>query len=105
MHVMITIMSFLSMSAIDWSPHMTFRSCKDSKACTCAEFLFPVVNPCDILQKWIIEKELANKDASWAKKQKGQKVMMLEVKIKPSVSGVIEEIAHSGKADIVAKRL
>ena len=73
MHVMITIMSFLSMSAIDWSPHMTFRSCKDSKACKCAEFLFPVINPCDILQKWIIEKELAKQRCKWSKETKRTK--------------------------------
>lgn len=63
-------MSFLSTSAVGWSPHMAFSSCIDSKACMCAEFLFPVINPCDILQKWIIEKKLANKDESGAKKQK-----------------------------------
>ena len=39
------------------------------------------------------------------KKQKELKVMTLEVKIKSSISEVIEEIAHSGNADIVAKRL
>lgn len=74
---------------------MAFSSCIDSKACMCAEFLFPVINPCDIFtKKWIIEKELANKDESGAKKQNNKKMMMLEVKNKIAISEVIEEISH-----------
>lgn len=63
---------------------------------------FPVKNPCDILQKWITERELVNKDESVTKKQREQKVMMGELKIKSSINEVIEEIAQPGNVDTVA---
>lgn len=50
----------------------------------------PAKYPYDILQKQIIERELANKDESVAKKGK---MIIPEVKFKPNVFAVIEEIA------------
>ena len=84
--------------------HCTWHSvhAQTAKHVVVLNHCFPIINPCDILQKWIIERELVNKDESAAKKQKEQKVMMLEVKIKCSINEVTEEIAHSGNVDTVA---
>lgn len=61
----------------------------------------PAKYPYDILQKQIIERELANKDESVAKKGK---MIIPEVKFKPNVFAVIEEIADPGNADPAAVR-
>lgn len=50
------------------------------------------------LQQWIIERELAHKDQSEAKEYR---VIIMEVKFKSSVNGVIEEIADCENADTV----
>lgn len=64
---------FQSLSKIGHHTHTRFMH--RYLACSCTDSLSPVISPCDILQKWVIE--LANQDES----------------------GVREEIADRGNVD------
>ena len=41
----------------------------ENKACICVAFLLPVINLCDILQNWMIKRELANKGKNAARRR------------------------------------
>ena len=98
-------MSFLSKSAVGWSPHMTFSSCIDSKACMCAEFLFPSNKSMWYFTKVDNWKRSGQQRWKWNKETKRTKSDDVESEHKIKHNEVIEEIAHSGNAAIVAKRL
>lgn len=70
-HILICpITSLLSKSVCDWSPCICYSVCGQTAKCVVVlPPRLPVINPCDILQKWIIYRGLSNKNKGTAKKK------------------------------------